>query len=68
MWDSEGVRCCNPHDSEAGVGVGREVASILATFLTDVQHRSKMVTKSCLPLCGLDFIINGKSIILLEEG
>ncbi len=41
MWDSEGVRCCNPHDSEAGVGVGREVASILATFLKDVQHRSK---------------------------
>ena len=50
MWDSEGVPCCSPHDSEAGVGVGMEVASILATFLTDVQHRSKMVTNYGLRL------------------
>ncbi|MBK7009918.1 MAG: hypothetical protein IPH36_15430 [Saprospiraceae bacterium] len=50
MWDSEGVPCCSPHDSEAGVGVCMEVASILATFLTDVQHRSKMVTNYRLPL------------------
>ena len=49
FWeDSEGVPYCSPHNSEAGVGVGMEVASILATFLTDVEHRSKMVTKSCL--------------------
>ena len=47
MQDTEGVLCCSPHDSEAGVGLGMEVAFILATFLTDVEHRSKMVTKSC---------------------
>ena len=43
--DAKGVPSYNPCGGEAGVGVGKEVESVLAAFLKDVQHPSKMMTK-----------------------
>jgi hypothetical protein len=43
--DAKGVPSYNPCSGTADVGVGKEVESVLAAFLKDVQHLSKMMTK-----------------------
>ena len=45
ITDAEGVPSYNPCSGTDDAGVGKEVESVLAAFLTDVQHPSKMMTK-----------------------